>query len=193
MEAPCTNHSLSTLAFARLDFEIRSAPLEGTKRITVHFYLQAGHEGDVGVNVVLKKTRVPAAAQIRITPQSAISFQALHHDWLRTKSIPDCQRAQIRVSGPLPIKERRCFGAITAAVQTAAKEEQQQQQQRFPPALILKLRVPSWITYSLCRIHGALDDRGLQEETEIIEKLPWTASQQGQKERASSLGMATHW
>lgn len=82
MEAACTNPSASALARARIDSETRSAPLEGTKRITVHFYLQAGHEGIVGVNILLEKTRVPAAAQMRITPQSAISFQAFHHDWL---------------------------------------------------------------------------------------------------------------
>lgn len=119
VKAVRTNHSASVLAFARVDFQIRSAPLEGTKRITVHFYLQAGHEGNVGVNVLLKKTRVPAAAQMRITPQSAISFQALHHDWLWAKSIPDCQCAQIRASGPLPIKEPRCFGAITDVSRSA--------------------------------------------------------------------------
>lgn len=68
-------------------------------------------------------------------------------------------------------------------MQTAAKEEQQQQQQqqRFPSALILKLRVPSGITYSLCRIHGALDDRRLQKETEIIEKMAMDSEPAGRE------------
>lgn len=36
-----------------LESKTHFALIEGTKRITVHFYLQARHEGNVGVGVLL--------------------------------------------------------------------------------------------------------------------------------------------
>lgn len=62
--AVSTTQAVSVWVLA--EFETSSSALEASERITVYFYLQAGHEGNVGVNILPKKT---GAAQMRVTPQ----------------------------------------------------------------------------------------------------------------------------